>query len=227
MKKQMNNNRLLLPVMIFSLLCSFNVTGNSELSRLRRDNSELRTEIIAMEKELSFYRQWLAGIAVDHGNMSASGRERRALNALDELSRRGNVLTLAAAAVNDEIKQVWNFIDIDPVKKARLQLRIDELEKAVFRFTALSIPGDDSIKKCRILAVNRELDIIVLSAGTNSGIAPGMVFYADNDSGIRLRVIGVRVEGAAAELLSGEWKDVIPGMSVSALKVEKSESKGK
>ena len=84
-----------------------------------------------------------------------------------------------------------------------------------------------SIKKCRILAVNRELDIIVLSAGTNSGIAPGMVFYADNDSGIRLRVIGVRVEGAAAELLSGEWKDVIPGMSVSALKVEKSESKGK
>ena len=211
---------LLLAVFALTLLQSLIVLGNDELSRLRRDNSDLRSKVISMEKELFFYRQYLAGIAVDRSNMSSKTREQRVLNTLDELSQRGNLLVLSAAAVADEIKLYWNLIEIDPVKKARLQLRLDELEKAAFRFTSLSIPGEDSIKKCRVLAVNRELDIIVLSAGANSGVAPGMVFYAVGDSNIRLKIIGVRLEGAAAELISGEWKDVVPGMSVSALKVE-------
>ncbi len=211
---------LLLTVITFSLFQNFILLGNDELSRLRRDNSDLRNKVISMEKELYLYRQYLSGIAVDRNNMNDKNREQRALNALDELSKRGNLLVLSAAAVAEEVKSYWNLIEIDPVKKARLQLHLDELEKAVFRFTALSIPGDDSIKKCRVLAVNRELDMVVLSAGANSGVAPGMVFYASGDSNIRLKIIGVRLEGAAAELISGEWKDIVPGMSVSALKVE-------
>ena len=175
------------------LLC-----GGSD--RLQQENQQLRSRIIALESELAAIRQWLGGMTVDPLDISAGAREKRALLALKEFSRRGNALVLESAAVADEFRQVIAALPAGPARKAQLQLQIDALENAARKFSALSIPGNDTIRSCRVLAVNRELRVAVISAGSSEGVVPGMVFHPSGRENIRLRVISVRYEGALAEI---------------------------
>ncbi len=211
-KKTLFTAAILLPLM----LC-----GGS--GRLQQENRQLREKIIQLESELGVIRQWLGGTAVDALDVSAGAREKRALLALKEFSRRGNALVLESVAVAEEFRQVIAELAAGPARKARLQLRVDALESAAQKFSALSIPGNDNIHSCRILAVSRELNVAVISAGSNEGVVPGMVFRPSGREGIplQLRVIGVRYEGALAEIIRGNPRDVVPGMSVTAVAEKK------
>ncbi len=184
---------------------------------LLQENQQLRSRIIALESELAAIRQWLGGMAVDPLDVSAGAREKRALLALKEFSRRGNALVLESAAVADEFRRVIAALPAGPARKAQLQLQIDALENAARKFSALSIPGNDTIQSCRVLAVNRELRVAVISAGSNEGVVPGMVFHPAGSKSIRLRVTAVRYEGALAEIISGDLSGIVPGMSVTAV----------
>ncbi len=192
-------------------------TPEAELVRLRRENRELREKLLQSERELTGYRQWLAGLTLDHTRMELSDRERRTLLVLEELVRRGNVMSMKALSVRDECRRLMAEMPLGPARKAQVELRLDELERAAMQFAALAIPGNSDISSCRVLAASRELKVVVISAGAGAGVFPGMVFHAKENPELRLRVIGTKFDGAVAEIVSGEIHQFTPGLEMSAL----------
>lgn len=189
----------------------------TEIARLRRENRELRGKLLQTEERLNAYRLWLGNVTLDQEAMAVGERERRALLVLEELARRGNSLSMAALAVRDECRKLIAEMPVGPARKAQMELRLDELTRAAGEFAALTIPGDSHAGSARILAIDRDLKVAVISAGAGAGVFPGMIFRAKERPQVRLRVVGTRFEGAVAELIAGNWQDVVPGMEVSAL----------
>ncbi|MCI5778208.1 MAG: hypothetical protein MR051_00055 [Lentisphaeria bacterium] len=200
------------------LLAMLPLRAEDEAAALRRENRELRERLIRMERELAAVRIWLG----DAGSGAAAGNadgERRALLAVREFSRRGNRMAAEAAAAGEEFRALLGELALGPARKARLQLRLDALDDAARKFSALSIPGADTVGSCRVLAVSRELQVAVVSAGSGSGVAPGMIFHPVSAPEVRLRVIGVRFDGALVEPIAGKLDAVVPGTQLSALTV--------
>lgn len=191
--------------------------ADDELSKLRSANRELRDKLIKAEKELADYRLWLANVAFDHDRMQHSDREKRQLILLEELSRRSNALSMSALAVGDECRRLLSELPVGPVRKAQVELRLEELETRAGELAGLTIPGNSEISSCRVLAVDPELQVAVISAGSSKGVFPGMVFHVKSKPQLKLKIIGTRPEGAAGEIISGKAGDFVPGMELSAL----------
>ncbi len=196
-------------------------TPESEAGRLRRENQQLRKKLLARENELVNYRIWLASLGIDYRKSSVSDREKRLLYTLDEISRRGNLLSMAALTVSDECRKLLAELPLGPARKAQIKIRLDELDRAAGKFAGLTIPGDAQAGSCRILALNNDLQVVILSAGAGAGVFPGMVFHVKNNPQLKFRVTGTRFEGAVAELIEGDWQDIVPGMEVSAFQKSK------
>ncbi|MBR2345651.1 MAG: hypothetical protein IKA71_07720 [Lentisphaeria bacterium] len=192
--------------------------AQDEVTRLRSENRQLRENNIRLEQELAAVKLWLSGVAQDQLNRDAAERERRVLLALKEFSRRGNKLVIDAVTAGEEFRRLLSGVPLGPARKAQLQLLIDALDDSARKFSALSIPGTETVESCRVLAVNRELQVAVISVGSGAGVMPGMVFHAVKDPEVRLQVNLVRHEGALAYLLEGDFTKVVPGMELSALR---------
>ncbi|MBO7329877.1 MAG: hypothetical protein J6W00_14030 [Lentisphaeria bacterium] len=217
---------------IFALLitiCSgavlFAAAPESDAGDLRKEIQELRKKLLAQEKELANYRIWLASLGIDYRKNSVPEREKHLLYTLEELSRCGNLLSMAALTVGDECRKLLVELPLGPARKAQIKIRLDELDRAAGKFAGLTIPGDANAGSCRLLAVSDDLQVVVLSAGAGAGVFPGMIFYVKNDPQLKFRVIGTRFEGAVAELAEGNWSDVVPGMEVSAFQKVKEPEK--
>ena len=76
--------------------------------------------------------------------------------------------------------------------------------------------GADPLRTCRILAVDSELSIVVLSVGSAKGVFTGMIYRVGKDRPIQLRVVAVRPYVAAAEVVKGSIGDLAPGMEAVA-----------
>ena len=215
----------LLMILISGGAICVSASPESNEDRLIRENRELRKKLLEKDRELADYRIWIASLGIDFRKNSVSDREKRAAYILDELAKRGNVLSMAALTVSDECRRLLRELPLGPARKAQVELRLDELERAAGSFAGLTIPGNDNAASCRVLAINSELQVAVLSAGTGAGVFPGMIFHAKNKPALQLRVIGTRFEGSVAELSSGSWADLVPGMEMSALKQVKEQKK--
>ena len=86
--------------------------------------------------------------------------------------------------------------------------------------------GIDALRTCRILAVNRELSIVVLSVGSVKGAFAGMIYRVGKDRQIQLRVVSVRPYAAAAEVVKGTIGDLAPGMEAVAGESRESDTSG-
>jgi len=205
-----------------------------EAIRLRRQNEELRrrcdergAEIERLRAKLAETQEryakldrWLAGVA-DTGEVTpAERREELLLVRLSEFSRQGSELALGTVAFCDEIRRLLGEIPLGAARRARLSLRIDELESAARTFVAASEnAGRDPIaalRNCRVLAIDPKLEVAVISVGALDGVAPGIVFK--NTAGtISLRVVAVRRRVAAAVPTAGSLADLAVGAELSAL----------
>ena len=73
-----------------------------------------------------------------------------------------------------------------------------------------------ALRNCRVLAIDRKLEVAVISVGALDGVAPGIVFK--NAAGtITLRVVAVRRRVAAAVPTEGSLADLAVGAEFSAL----------
>jgi hypothetical protein len=191
--------------------------AQDELSRLRRENRHLREQNIRLEKQLADIRLWLGGVTLDSQDAAAAARERRALLALKEFSRRGNKLAVDAVTAGDEFRKLLPGIPLGPARQAQLQLLLDALDESARKFSALSIPGTETVRSCRVLAVNRELQAAVISIGSGAGVMPGMIFHAVGNPDLQLQVNSVRFEGALVCIIRGDFAQIVPGMELSAV----------
>ncbi len=188
----------------------------SEHERLVRENRILREMLLKQERELADYRIWIAGLGVDYRKNKVSDREKLYLFTLQELAKRGNLLSMSALAVRDECRKLLAELPLGPARKAQVELRLDELERSAAKLAGLTIPGDAQASACRVLALNSQLQVAVLSAGAGAGVFPGMIFHAKNKPELKIRVIATRFEGSVAEIVEGAWEDLVPGMEMSA-----------
>ena len=208
-----------------------------ELIRLRRRNEELRrlcgereAEIERLRGELADLQSrytkldlWLAGVADTGAVTPAERREELLLTRLSEFSRQGSELALGTVSFCDEIRKLLAELPLGAARRARLSLRIDELESAARTFVAASENGARdpiaALKKCRVLAIDRKLGVAVISVGALDGVAPGSIFKDGADT-LSLRVVAVRRRVAAAIPTRGKLADLTVGAELSALDLE-------
>lgn len=208
-----------------------------ENESLREEKAELRAELFEIKekfaKQNANYRQlqlWLAGVPAE-GTVRKSGRrEEQLLQAMGEVSKDGGALALKAVSFCEQVQQLLKELPIGKVRQAEIQLQLDGLSKDARRFIALTEPGEtvakgiDPLRTCRILAVNRELSIVVLSVGSVKGAFAGMIYRVGKDRQIQLRVVSVRPYAAAAEVVKGTIGDLAPGMEAVAGESREAES---
>ncbi len=200
-----------------------------ENEMLRRELAGLRAELIETREKFSKqnanYRQlqlWLAGVPAE-GTVRKSGqREEQLLQAMREVATDGSALALKVVSFCEQVQQLLREMPIGKVRQAEIQLRLDDLSKEARRFVALTEAGEnaekgiDPLRACRILAVNPELSIVVLSIGSVKGAFIGMIYRAGKERQVQLRVVSVRPHAAAAEVVKGTIDDLAPGMEAVA-----------
>lgn len=202
------------------LLIAVTLHADTELDRLRRENRQLREQVIKLEQRLAGLRQWLGHTTLDREEVKHSSRESRLLFSLKEFSRRGNILAMASAGTAEEFRKLLTDMPLGPARKAQLLLRIEEMERAAGSFSALSMPGNDSVNRCRVLAFDQELQVVVISAGSGNGVMPGMIFHRTDKPDLKLRVIATRFDGSLAEVISGTANEFLPGTPLSAVLIK-------
>jgi len=192
----------------------------SEIERLRRENAELREQLLRERTRLRDQALFLAAVA-DEGEMSTSKeREARLLTKLSALCTDGDKLAVKAAEVASEIRRVLRELPLDAARRTQLNLLIDELERQAGGFAALiGDPAADpaeAFRSCRVLAVNRELGILLMDIGFRQGAFVGLILRGGADKKIEIRLEDVRSGVSAATVRRGDLASIVPGMIFNA-----------
>lgn len=194
---------------------------------------ELRTKLQAESEGFRQMQLWLAGVRAEGTVRKASEREEQQLQAIGKLSEDGVGLALDAVDFCDQVQILLQELPIGKVRQAEYRLRLDNLARKARRFIAMaegpeeSKEGIDALRTCRILAVNRELRIAVLSVGSIKGAFAGMIYHVGKDRQEQLKVVSVRPSVAAAVLVRGSIENLSPGMEAAAGEERAEEESGR
>ena len=147
------------------------------LARLEQENRSLREagqrsqrELIEItnkyQKQNEQYRQLrlvLSGALASGQVRSAGEREEQLLRAMNDTAESGRALALKTVEFCELVEAQTGDQPLGKVKQAEIRLRADELKSESRRFIALTAAEKDeqSLEKCRILAVDRELSVVV------------------------------------------------------------------
>ena len=201
--------------------------ASKSLARLEQENRSLREAGQRSQRELieitnkyqrqnEQYRQLrlvLSGALASGQVRGAGEREEQLLRAMNDTAESGRALALKTVEFCELVEAQTGDQPLGKVKQAEIRLRADELKSESRRFIALTAAEKDeqSLEKCRILAVDRELSVVVLPVGTVHGAFNGLMYYVGKDEAA-LRVVSVRPFVAAAQLVSGNIDAIAPGM---------------
>ena len=192
----------------------------STIEAMQKENAALRDEIIRIIAELTLMKQWLAGMVSAEKELPKDDVGAIRLAKLAALQKSGMILALKADAVSKQIRQELRSAKFDEASRIKYSMLLDELDEAARSFSSSAVSGDLKKQELQIIAIDRKLQLVVLSGGSFAGIAPGMILFPKKSSGnkLRLRVISVRPGACAADLRDGDWSDVIPGMILTPFK---------
>ena len=215
MKKQV----VILHCLFAAALCAFGAE-ESEVERLRRENAELR-EMLHKERQRARDQALFLASVADLGEFTSSkDREAWLLTRLSVLCRDGERLAVKAAELVTEMRRLLRELPMDTARRAQLQLLTDELERQAGVFAALveDQPRDpaQALRECRVLAVNKELGIVLVDIGFRQGAFVGLVLRGGDGKSIEIRLEDVRAGVSAALVRKGDLRDVAPGMVFNA-----------
>lgn len=206
-------------VLLFCSLCAFGAE-ESEVERLRRENAELREQLLKERTRARDQALFLAAVADEGEFSSPKEREARLLTRLAVLCGDGEKLAVKAAEAVAEVRRVLRELPVDTARRAQLQLLLDELERQAGVVAALveDQPRDpeQAFRECRVLAVNHELKLLLVDIGFRQGAFVGLGLRGGRDRKIKIRLEEVRAGVSAAAVIQGDWRDVAPGMVFNA-----------
>lgn len=215
-----------LSIFCLTLSVSCCLWGNDhvEISKLRMENRRLRLELDRLrgkltekENDLQKFRHWLA-ITADAGKLqTVSEREMQLTNILKETVKRSNRLLSHISGVETLFRDLLKELPLGPARQARLLLQLEQMERYALQLSSIAGVFEEStsrqfLENVRVVAVNRELDTVVLSIGSVHGVFPGLLFQSKRDGRLRLRVISVRPWVCAAVPVSSSAEQFTPGM---------------
>ena len=200
-------------------LCLFGAE-ESEVERLRRENAELREQLLKERTRARDQALFLASVA-DEGEFTTSKeREALLLTRLAVLCKDGEKLAVKAAETVTELRKLLREIPVDTARRAQLLLLSDELERQAGVLAALveEQPRDPerAFRECRVLAVNHELKVLLVDIGFRQGAFVGLVMRGGRDRKIEVRLEDVRAGVSGAVVMRGNLRDVVPGMVFNA-----------
>lgn len=213
---------LLLTIALTLLGAAVFADDRGELERLRRENAELKAQLLELRTRLRDQGLFLAAVA-DEGEFTASKeREAQLLARLSQFCRDGEKLVLKSKELADEMRALVRELPLDAARQARCRLMLEELERIAASFAAsIDDPAADPAKafrSCRVLEVNRELGLVLLDIGFRQGAFVGLLLRGGPDKQFTLRLEDVRSGVAAATVLEGRIGNIVPGMEFSAEK---------
>lgn len=191
----------------------------------RRLEAELIEQKTKFQTESERFRQqqlWLAGVRAEGTVRKDGEREEQMLQAIGKLSENGVGLALDTVAFCNQVQLLLRELPIGKVRQAEVQLQLDDLVRKSRRLIAMAeisadpAKGVEALRTCRILAVDRELRVAILSVGSIKGAFAGMIYHVGKDRQEQLKLVSVRPSVAAAVLVRGSIENLSPGMEAAA-----------
>ena len=205
-------------------LASARLEAENRALKVSADRS--RHELIELTKMYQLqngqYRQLqlvLSGALASGKVRSAGEREEQFLKAWSDTAMNGGALAMKTVQFCEQMENELRRLPVGKVRQAELQLQLEDLKRNSRQFIGQTSPGEDQnrLEKCRILAVNRELSIVILPVGAVHGAFYGLLYRVGKGQA-ELRVVGIRPFVAAARVVSGRIEDLSPGMEAAATK---------
>ena len=200
-----------------------------ELEASRKASAELEAELIELRNKLQAENErgrqlqlWLAGVRAEGTVRKDGEREEQMLQAIGKLSENGVGLALDTVAFCNQVQLLLRELPIGKVRQAEVQLQLDDLVRKSRRLIAMAeisadpAKGVEALRTCRILAVDRELRVAILSVGSIKGAFAGMIYHVGKDRQEQLKLVSVRPSVAAAVLVRGSIENLSPGMEAAA-----------
>ena len=187
--------------------------------RSRRELIEL-TKMYQMQNGQYRRLQLVLSGALASGKVRSAGeREEQLLKAWSDTAMNGGTLAMKTVQFCEQMENELRRLPVGKVRQAELQLSLEELKRSSRQFIGQTSPGEsqERLEKCRILAVNRELSIVILPVGAVHGAFYGLNYHVGKGQA-ELRVVGIRPFVAAARVVSGRIEDLSPGMEAAATK---------
>ena len=198
---------------------------------LRNENARLTAERNLLKQELfeainqvesqnvDFRRLELSVADVLAGDKlsRASVREARLVEAIGKIMKSGRELALLSVEFCNEADAIVKSLPAGNLEGVRLRLKIDEVRSASRKFSAVSDWSLNAkpVGKCRITAVNSQLNFVVLPVGFVHGVFNGLTFYVPGKTAeakpVVLRVFATRSNVSAAQVADGDIRTLSPG----------------
>ena len=195
-----------------------------EKVRLEAERNLLKQELFdaikQMETQNAQFRQLeqsVAGLLADGNMPKATVREAKLVEAVAGITKSGQDLAVLSAEFCNEADAIVKSLPAGNLEGVRLRLKIDEVRSASRKFITLSDWKIDAkpVEKCRIAAVNTDLEFVVLPVGAAHGVFNGLVFYVPGKTAgvkpVKLRVFATRSLTAAAQVVDGDIRTLSQG----------------
>jgi flagellar motility protein MotE (MotC chaperone) len=190
---------------------------------LEKDHGLLRKELIEITKNFQTqnesYRRLQLSIAATIASSkmeAATFREDQLIQTLGNVFDSSRTLALRSAEFCDLVDSLLKQMPIGKVRKAEINLRMEELKKGARKLNTLAdlTFRQKPVNRCRILAVNKDLQVVVLPVGSVHGVSIGLNYYTGKKK-VRLRIIMVRPFVSAAVPEEGNIESLAPGMEAT------------
>ena len=190
----------------------------AERDLLRQELFDAINQVESQNADLRRLELSVAGLLADGVMPGVPVREARLVEAIREITKRGRDLAVLSAEFCTEVDAVVKSLPAGNLEGVRLRLKIDEVLGASRKFSAVSQWDIESspVSRCRLTAVNVELNFVVLPVGYSHGVFNGLMLYVPGKTAasapVKLRVFATRSHTAAAQVADGDIRTLSPGM---------------
>lgn len=194
-----------------------------ENAGLKKENESLRKELIEIlerysEQDASMERIQLsiAGALATSEKTDVSVKEQELLSVMERLLKHSGTYAFKSLEFYRQLEDVLKKAQLDSVELAKIKLAMEDLAGKAKDLGAMSTSPQQiqRVDRCRVLAINKSLQTVVLSAGFAQGITNGLNWYAGKNREIQLRVVTARPFISAAAVIKGNINDLSQGMPV-------------
>jgi len=193
-----------------------------ELAQLRQRYVALQLEARQLLDKQEQFRLQAASLLLEHDNLASGRALNETLDAIEDLRVAEAELCRAAREFDKYLDSVLEVMKPSQVLRQEIRGRYNTVLRACDRLEQVPslVAGRDGRQngsdECRILAVNDDLRIIVLNAGSQDGVREGARFtvqIGDDKEAATVRVLEARVSLSAAVVEKGRFKVLAPGMA--------------
>jgi len=199
--------------------------AGGELETMRRRYAQLSVQSRLQAAEFEDLQLRVAGLLVEGREDPAAVALPQALESLDRMVKGNAELYAGVREFGRYLAAVLDVLQPSAVVRREISERYARLETAVDRLERLPslVAGrggtvDRVRRECRVLAVNDDLQVVILDAGTDGGVRLGMVWHvvAEDAPVAEFRVVAVRPTLCAAMPVKGGLRRVAAGMLARA-----------